>query len=82
MKCSTHTDIMNTDTHKPLAFLVRHQESYYLHNVLPEKKRITKLTLHHISICYTIAARGLRVVHEWPVLIGHEGIRIHKYMLY
>ena len=28
----------------------------------------------YISICYTIAARGLRVVHEWPVLIGHEGV--------
>ena len=27
-----------------------------------------------ICICYTIAARGLRVVHEWPVLIGHEGV--------
>ena len=26
-----------------------------------------------LSICYTIAARGLRVVNEWPVLIGHEG---------
>ena len=27
-----------------------------------------------ICICYTIAARGLLVVHEWPVLIGHEGV--------
>ena len=24
-------------------------------------------------VCHMIAARGLLVVHEWPVLIGHEG---------
>ena len=26
------------------------------------------------SICYTMAARGLPVIHEWSVFIGHEGV--------
>ena len=28
----------------------------------------------YICIVYTMAARSLVVVHEWPDLIGHEGI--------
>ena len=27
-----------------------------------------------LSICYTMAASGLPVIHEWSVLIGHEGV--------
>ena len=29
---------------------------------------------HSICICYTMAASGLPVIHEWSVLIGHEGV--------
>ena len=27
-----------------------------------------------LSICYTMVASGLPVIHEWSVLIGHEGV--------
>ena len=27
----------------------------------------------YLRICYTMAASGLPVIHEWSVLIGHEG---------
>ena len=28
--------------------------------------------LYCVCICYTMAASGLPVIHEWSVLIGHE----------
>ena len=28
----------------------------------------------YICIGYTMAASGLPVIHEWSVLIGHEGV--------
>ena len=27
-----------------------------------------------LCICYSMAASGLPVIHEWSVLIGHEGV--------
>jgi hypothetical protein len=41
-----------------------------------EGKQLLLDKLHLCCICigYTMAARGLLVLHEWPVLIGHEGV--------
>ena len=33
-----------------------------------------QVTPQPTSICYTMAASGLPVIHEWSVLIGHEGV--------
>ena len=31
-------------------------------------------TVKRLGICYTMAVSGLPVIHEWSVLIGHEGV--------